>query len=500
MMLVLPDLSSPGGGPVLKRDEDSQGTVTPPQAISVWQAGMALFKAVVGPSILFLPAAVRTAGLASAAFVTLAMGVVTLWCMLLVLDVSHHLRQRGYTIRGLGDIGFIVGGWKAQIACDVSVVMSQLGFCIGYCVFVGENVQAIIYEAYGGRAGKPGAGADCGIQGVLGDERLFFWIIYVIIPLLTPLTWIRKIKYLSIPTAVASVLVIASVFFLLALFVAHLSYHGSQEVVMFAPNGMLAFIGTAMYAFEGIGVLLPVERSMANPEALPRVMCWTISCIVVLEVAFASMAYCVFGEGTRSIITVSIGNGRISVPGGGHLVAQGLQAAWVLAVLLTFPLQILPAARIIESGFASEARSGCKAAKNFTRTTALMLCVAAATVCYSSVQNMVSVVGAIACVPLSIVYPALFHYCMRSPCRGTAQEALLAAAGPGEPESSSSESGTQLSTSGSQRDFLGSACSDLFIVGLGTLGSVLALAEAIHSWVHTADFSPQVCILTGAGS
>lgn len=451
----------------------------PVHAISASQAALALFKAILGPSILFLPAAVKNAGLLSATIVTLLSGGVAIWCMLLVLDSADHLRRQGHTINGMGDIGHAAFGVLGRVAVDVSIILAQLGFCTAYCVFVGENVQAVIFESYGGKPGRRGEGAPCNLPGLLGEERLVFILILAIMPLLIPFTWIRRIKYFTWSNIVATVLVIGSTLYMLFVFVSHLAANGPKHVELFQLQGSLTYLGTAMYAFEGIGVLLPVERSMANPKALPAVVCWTVGGACVLQVVFASLAYCVFGTATQSIVTVSLGNGTLSLGGAGWAI-RAVQVAWIAEVLLTFPLQMLPAARIIESTFAEESRSGWKWAKNMLRTALVALCIGVATLGYSSVDSMVSIIGAIGCVPLAIVYPALFHLKVNFSCCGGNQQALL----PQDPSQCAGNRGKPK----------GSLFTDLSIVTLGALGVSISLTVAVGAWAHSS-FHFQACVL-----
>ncbi|CAJ1413919.1 unnamed protein product, partial [Effrenium voratum] len=84
--------------PVLERASPSQnaqqGVLIPPEsrhAVSTFQAGVTVFKAVVGPGTLFLPSAVKNAGLVTALCVSLGAGVVSTWCMLLVLESADIL-------------------------------------------------------------------------------------------------------------------------------------------------------------------------------------------------------------------------------------------------------------------------------------------------------------------------------------------------------------------------------------------------------------------------
>lgn len=388
-----------------------EGEPLPPRLhpINAAQAGLTMFKAVVGPSILYLPAAIMNAGLASAVPITLVTGAVSTKAVCLLLDAASELRRQGHAVTGIGDVGEVAFGRTGRIAVNVSVVLVQLGYCTGYCVFVGENVQAIIFEAYGGKVGEHGDGAACALPAVLADDHLVYWIICVLMPMLIPLTWIRQLRSLSLSNLVASILIAVSVAFMLGLFGAQLLSHGPEEIHAYSPEGTLTYIGTAMYAFEGIGVVLPVEQSMADPSKMPLVACWAMLGACAFQLLAGVMAYLVYGAHTQPIVTVSLGDGSMYLPGG-EVAVQAVQVAWVIAVLLTFPLQMLPAARIIEGGFAADIRSGRKVAKNVLRSSLLLCCMVVSIFGYSSVDNMVAIVGAVACVPLAMVYPAFFHF------------------------------------------------------------------------------------------
>lgn len=471
----------------------------PPHAITAQQAALALFKAIVGPGVLFLPAAVRNAGLLSASILSTITGTVSAWSMLLLLDAAKHLRRQGHEISGVGDIGAAAFGAPGRWAVDISIILAQLGFCTAYCVFVGENVQAVIFESFGGQPGDRGeAAASCELPGLLGEKVLIYVLILTIMPLMMPFTWIRRIKYFTRSNMVATALVILSTLYMIGIFAIHLALHGPKETQLFRVQGTLTYIGTAMYAFEGIGVLLPVERSMANPDALPTVVCWTIGGACALQVLFASMAYFVFGDDTRSIVTVNLGDGTLSLQGG-HWAIQAVQVAWVVEVLLTFPLQMLPAARILESTFAAESRSQRKWTKNALRSGLLMVCILVSTVGYTSVDSLVSIVGAIGCIPLAVVYPALFHFKVHYSLCGNSRQILLPrqcttadCSSPGCVDNitpDDSANGTQCNGKS-----IGSKWSDLAIVIGGSLSVGVAFVIAIDAWTQ-AHFSFKVCVL-----
>ncbi|CAJ1459317.1 unnamed protein product [Effrenium voratum] len=347
--------------PVLERASPSQnaqqGVLIPPEsrhAVSTFQAGVTVFKAVVGPGTLFLPSAVKNAGLVTALCVSLGAGVVSTWCMLLVLESADILRRKNRDIKTLGDIGFEVYGPMGQLVVDIAVVVSQLGFCTAYCVFVAENVQAIVFEAVGGMVGSDEK-RKCSLSGFLASDMLVYYIILMCIPLLIPVTWLRQLKYFAVTNTLASLLVVVSVLFMLIALVKRYVEVGPEggELELYNLHGTLVYVGVAMYAFEGVGVLLPVQESMAEPHRMPEVVCWTLSLACLLQVVFASLAYLNYRQHTASIVTISLADGHIM---GGMGAVIAVQVAWVVEVLLTFPLQLFPAVRILDTRGATAGR------------------------------------------------------------------------------------------------------------------------------------------------
>eukprot|EP00434_Breviolum_minutum_P031164 symbB.v1.2.027562.t1/scaffold2838.1/size69213/3 len=379
--------------------------------------------------------------------------------------------SHGYTVKCISDIGLAIYGLSGQLIVDICVVISQLGFCIAYCVFVAENIQAIIFEQVGGMVSMGQMQSSCKLYGFLGSEQLVYYIILILFPLLIPVTWLRQLKYFAMSNAIASFLVIASVAFMLVILIKRYLEGGvGQNLSMFNWHGTLIYVGTAMYAFEGVAVLLPVEEKMASPEKMPQVVCWTLLLITVLQISFASIAYMNYGAATQSVVTISLGQGQIS---GGTASVILVQLAWVIEVLLTFPLQLFPAVRILERVCSfRERNSGQKWTKNLIRAATVVLCMMISLFGYTSVDNLVSMIGALGCVPLAITYPALFHYIVVRDFPPCDQE------GSQQADSCKSKAST----------------SDLVIVVLGILGTVTATVTAAISWI-TTDFRFQTCVL-----
>jgi len=458
-------------GSLLEEQESGSTTLSldPRHAIGDLQAGVALFKAVVGPGILFLPSGVKAAGLAPALCVTAGVGFVTGWCMLLLLEIAAQLRNNGSQVRSLGEIGYAAYGHIGRVAVESSVVMTQAGVCTAYCVFIAQNVQSILYEAYNGYPADASEGTPCVLPQFLAGSRLVHFIILLAILPLIPLTWIRQLKYFASTNILATGLVMSTLVYMSLTYGMDLVERGAAEGLnMFDLKGSLVYFGTAVYAFEGVGVLLPIERSMASPEHGRKVVSVTMLVVTLAQLVFASTAYMSYGDKTASIITISLARGS-----GGKVAALTVQTAWCIIVLLTFPLQLFPAARVLENCVLAERRSGWKWAKNGFRSILVLMIVTTAEWGFYHIDSFVALTGALSCVPLAMVYPAAFHYkvcvCAR---HGVAT---------GFP-------------SGANGAHSSARWSDLSIIALGSFGVVVAVVLALWKWV-TDNAEPKVCIL-----
>mmetsp|Transcript_87298 Transcript_87298/g.167906 ORF Transcript_87298/g.167906 Transcript_87298/m.167906 type:complete len:527 (-) Transcript_87298:80-1660(-) len=493
-----------------------QGHVEVHHAICPWQAALALFKCIVGPGVLFLPAGVKNAGLLAAISVSVVCGIAATWCMLLMLDTTRYLRRQGKVVTCVGDVAEIACGRFGRFAVDAAIVISQLGFCTAYCVFVAENLQAIIFEVSGGMPHPAGVVSDgsqqlCKLPGIFADKRLVYYIIAAVMPTIAPFTWIRQIRYFACTNAVATTLVVLTLIYMLCSFTSQLAernFTAAPSVKMFELRGTLVYFGTAMYAFEGIGFLLPLERSMADPDKLNLVVCWTMSGACLLQVIFAGSAYLLYGAGTASIVTISLGSGGML---GGMAAVELVQLAWVVEVLLTLPLQLFPAVQILEPlffprGTFRRRHSGQKWRKNIVRCGLLLLCMLVATCGYSSVDNLIALIGALGCVPLAVVFPPLFHCVLVARCNGPGDAEM----GPPVPRGLTGllehpvphlpmatlpgnvRSTTDTEASGPKE--IGGATSDVILSGCGLMGVILATVVAILSWIQ-GDFRLQECVL-----
>ena len=95
------------------------------------------------------------------------------------------------------------------------------------------------------------------------------------------------------------------------------------------------FFGTAIFAFEGIGVLLPLENKMQTPRAMRRwngVLNTTMSIMTCLFVSTGVLGYLKYGEDVEGAITLNL---PVEEP-----LAQVAIIMYSVAMFFTYPIQM----------------------------------------------------------------------------------------------------------------------------------------------------------------
>lgn len=155
----------------------------------------------------------------------------------------------------------------------------------------------------------------------------------------------------------------------------------------------LFFCGSVIvFTFEGIGLVIPITESMKEPEKFPKVLSGVMIGITVLFTSLGALSYAAFGSETKTVVLLNL-------PQKSHLV-QSVQALYSIAIMLSIPLQLFPAIRIMENGIFT--RSGkynmlVKWQKNFFRIFSLFVCAGIAIWAGEDLDKFVSIVGSVAC-------------------------------------------------------------------------------------------------------
>ncbi|KAI0696288.1 transmembrane amino acid transporter protein-domain-containing protein [Cerioporus squamosus] len=349
---------------------------------TVTDAVLMLLKAFVGTGILFLGKAFLNGGILFSAAVLSFIALVSLYSFLLLVKTK-------FVVPGsFGDIGGTLYGPWMRYAILTSITVSQLGFVSAYIIFVSENLQSFVLAI-----------TNC--AKLLGIQ--YFILLQMIIFL--PLALVRNLTKLSTTALVADAFILAGLIYIFGSEASIMARNGPAHVELFNAKDWPLLIGTAVFSFEGIGLVIPITDAMKEPRKFPAVLTGVMLFLMVLFGGGGAMSYLTFGADVQTVVIVNLDTTS--------KLTQTVQFLYSLAILLSVPLQLFPAVRIMENGLFE--RSGkqnvvVKWQKNVFRFCTVAFCAGLSYFGAADLDKFVSFVGSFACVPLCYVYPAMLHY------------------------------------------------------------------------------------------
>jgi proton-coupled amino acid transporter len=345
-------------------------------------AMLLLLKSFVGTGVLFLPRAFLNGGMVFSSIVLLGVAALSFHCF--VLLVNTRLKVDG----SFGDMGGILYGRTMRVMILCSIVLSQIGFVAAYIVFTSENLQAFVLA----------------VSNCKSNIDIKYMVLMQLIIFL-PLSLIRDISKLGITALVADAFIMLGLVYLYYYDIGTIVENkGIADITLFNPSSWTLFIGTAIFTFEGVGLIIPIQESMVKPQNFPRVLALVMVIITILFTSIGALSYAAYGSSTRTVILLNLPQDNKMV--------NAVQFMYSLAILLSTPLQLFPAIRILENELFS--RSGkynpyIKWQKNVFRFFLVVICALIAWGGAGDLDKFVALVGSFACVPLVYVYPPLLH-------------------------------------------------------------------------------------------
>lgn len=341
-------------------------------------AAMLLLKSFVGTGVLFLPRAFLNGGMAFSNVVLLIVSALSFWCFILLVNTRLMIHA------SFGDMGGQIYGKHFRNLINFSLVLSQVGFASAYIVFVAQNLQAFILAV-----------TKCGT---------FIDIKYLIILqmiIFLPLSLYRNINNIQKLALVADLFIALGLIYLYYYDIWTISNnHGVSDIVQFNANDWTLFMGTAIFTFEGIGLIIPIQSGMKEPSKFPRVLAIVMVAVCIVYLSIGTLSYAAYGSSTKTVILLNL-------PQDDKMV-NTVQLIYSLAILMSTPLQIYPAIEITSQQLFS--RTGkynpwIKWKKNIFRFAMVMFCSLIAWIGAGDLDKFVALVGSFACVPLVYIYP-----------------------------------------------------------------------------------------------
>lgn len=342
-----------------------------------------VFIAIVGAGVLGLPYTFKRTGWVAGSIMLFSVAFLTYYCMMLLVHTRRRLESnlKSVKITSFGDLGFAVCGSAGRWAVDAMIVLSQAGFCVSYLIFVANTLSYIINYS----ASNPNPK----ILGI-APKVVYIWGCF---PFQLGLNSIPTLTHLAPLSIFADVVDIGAMGVVMVEDV--LTFIRNRPVLeaFGGFNTLFYGLGVSVYAFEGIGMVLPIESEMKEKSKFGKVLGLSMAFISLMFGGFGVLGYFAFGEETKDIVTNNLGQGLLST-----LVQLGL----CINLFISLPLMMNPVYEVVE-------RRLCDARYSLWVRWGMVLIVTLVALLVPNFADFLSLVGSSVCIILGFVLPALFH-------------------------------------------------------------------------------------------
>ena len=274
------------------------------------------------------------------------------------------------------DIGFAAFGLTGRAVIDFALLTSQIGFCCAYLIFISENLYAYVPSV-----------------------EKHQWLVF----LLPPLFLLSLIKDLSKFAIFALFAQVSNLFAFTVVYWfdfqhLHLAQVHPKE---FSVEGFPYYFSVAIYCFEGAGMILSLEQSLAVDlrSKFRDYFVTTIVAITTLYITFGAAGYLSYGPETKDIITLNLPND------GGFNFAILVKICLCISLFFTYPIMLFPVFSILEKKLSI---SSSAVLAKFVRLSVVLL-TGLIVLKVPNFGQLMALVGASCCTLLAFIMPALCH-------------------------------------------------------------------------------------------
>ncbi|KAL0902795.1 hypothetical protein ABMA27_000589 [Loxostege sticticalis] len=382
----------------LENGKASEYQVTHPT--SYMDTMLHIFRGNIGSGLLAMGDAFKNGGIIFATFMTAILGVICVHSQHLLLNCSEEMHRQlkrekppgfaetVYLVFLHGPIRLRPIAPSMKLLVNAFLCTTQLGFCCVYIVFIANNVKMI-----------------CDFYGVEVD--LSIHMIIVVIPVLLA-CMVRNLKYLTPFSTIANIM--------MAIGVSVVVYEASRDLPPISDRDYIAnwqqlplYFGTAVYAFEGIGLVLPLKNEMRRPEQFQKPLgVLNVGMVFVgsIFIVVGFLGYLKWGDNVMGSLTLNLQAGLTS--------SNVVQSLIALAIMFTYPLQLYVPVDITWPALRKRFANTSPVAKELGYRAMLVLLTFILAESIPHLGLFISLVGAVSSTALALIFPPLIEMVVAS--------------------------------------------------------------------------------------
>nr|XP_054754826.1 uncharacterized protein LOC129260858 isoform X1 [Lytechinus pictus] len=284
---------------------------------------------------------------------------------------NEHLKELNY-----GDLAYYAIGSKGRLIVEMSIVISQTGFCCSYLIFISSNLAALFQHL-----------------------TMYHYIVFML-PGCCALSLLRHLNRLALFSLMAD---FANVFAYTVVFWFDFEHIHNVPIhpKTMSLEGFPFFLVIAFYCYEGAGMILDLESSVAmdKREKFRSIFKLAIASMTSLFIGFGACGYLSFGPETMNIITLNLPDG---------VLPHAVQALLSFSLYFTYPVMMFPVIRIMEKRLINDPNNEVIKG-NFLRL-GMVLLTAVVVVLIPNFTTLMALVGATCCTLLAFILPGLIHW------------------------------------------------------------------------------------------
>ncbi|MGH0117927.1 UNVERIFIED_CONTAM: hypothetical protein FKN15_074394 [Acipenser sinensis] len=365
-----------------------------------------LLKGNIGTGLLGLPLAVKNAGLVLGPISLFLMGGIAVHCMDILVKCSHYLsgrmRKSFLDYGNCMQYGLEVGPvpwlqrhaiWGRRVV-NAFLMVTQLGFCCVYFVFLSDNIKQVIESANG-------TTTDCHLNQTVIMTSTFDSRLYMLcfLPFIILLVFIRNLKYLAPFSMLANLAMIISLGMIYNYIVWNIPFPVALPYLSELKNYPL-FFGTAIFSFEGIGVVLPLENQMKTPRSFHKVLYLGMAIVTCLYISLGTLGYLCFGDSIGASITLNLPNCWLY---------QAVKILYCFGIFITYALQFYVPAEILIPRVVARLEERWAWAVDLAVRAMLVTLTCVIAILVPELDLVISLVGSVSSSALALIFPPILE-------------------------------------------------------------------------------------------